>query len=200
MNNYFHPGEFDIYTGPMKSGKSKAMMDHLDKISYMDNISYIILKPDVDTRSEGIMSRYGNMQMHAHTISAKNPTRALGAIHKYEPNAKVVAIDELQFFDEGIEWLVNMLLLQNRHVIGAGLNQDFRGEPFGSMPYLLAKADTITSCYGICEYNGCNNRSTRTQRLINGEPAKYDSPITIVDGSGKEEYQTRCAEHHYVPK
>lgn len=200
MNTYYHPGEFDLYVGPMKSGKSKAMMDHLDKIMHMNDISYIILKPDLDSRTSGIVSRYGNMFMDAYAVQANSPGNAIGVIHNNIPKANVVAIDELQFFGEGIDWLIKMLTSQGRHVIGAGLNLDFRGEPFGQMGILMAKADSITNCYGICEYQNCNAKSTRTQRLINGEPAPYDAPIILVDNKDiKEEYQTRCSKHHDVP-
>jgi thymidine kinase len=81
---------------------------------------------------------------------------------------------------------------------------DFRGEPFGPMPYLMARADIVKKLKGVCEYTHgkirCQNLSTRTQRLIDGKPANYDAPIILVEGSGKETYETRCLEHHFIPK
>ena len=104
----------------------------------------------------------------------------------------VVAIDEAQFFDHEIPEVVRRLADRGIRVIVAGLNLDFRGEPFGSMPELLARADEITTLHAICMV--CGEDASRTQRLINGAPARYDEPIILVGAA--EAYEARCREHH----
>ncbi len=77
----------------------------------------------------------------------------------------------------------------------------FRGEPFGPMPSLVGRADKAIRLTAICDYSGCDLRATRTQRLINGKPAPYDSPLVVIEGEGIEEtYEARCVLHHNVPK
>jgi thymidine kinase len=80
-------------------------------------------------------------------------------------------------------------------VIVAGLDMDFRGEPFGPMPTLMAKAEKVDKLHAICMT--CGNEASRTQRLVNGKPARYDDPVVIVGAS--ELYEARCREHHIVP-
>ena len=93
---------------------------------------------------------------------------------------------------------VEELLKKDVNVIMAGLDLDFRGEPFGQMSYLLTIADFVQKCTGICDYDGCKAVATRTQRLVNGRPASYYSPIILI-GDQKEGYQCRCLKHHKVP-
>lgn len=83
------------------------------------------------------------------------------------------------------------------NVVVSGLDLDFRGEPFGSMPVLLSLADEVHKLNGVCDYEGCSNPATRTQRLVNGFPASYNAPIILV-GDAKEGYQCRCLQHHEV--
>ena len=104
-------------------------------------------------------------------------------------------IDEVQFFDKEIIDTVMDLADQGFRVILAGLDQDFRGEPFGPMPQLLAVAEHITKLQAVCTV--CGSPASRTQRLINGEPAGYDDPIILV--AAAEAYEARCRAHHEVP-
>ena len=79
-------------------------------------------------------------------------------------------------------------------VIIAGLDLDFRGEPFGAMPRLLSIAEDVTKLHAICVC--CGEAASRTQRLVNGEPAHYDDPIILV--GAQEAYEARCRTHHVV--
>ena len=79
-------------------------------------------------------------------------------------------------------------------VIVAGLDMDFRGEPFGPMPVLMSMAETVDKLHAICMV--CGDDASRTQRLVNGNPAKYNDPVVIVGAS--EMYEARCREHHEV--
>lgn len=110
-------------------------------------------------------------------------------------DTEVVAIDEVQFFDWKIAEVCDELANQGRRVMIAGLDQDFRGEPFGPMPLLLAMAEDVTKLTAICVI--CGAPATRTQRLIDGRPARYDDPVILVGGS--ESYEARCRHCHSVP-
>jgi len=81
-------------------------------------------------------------------------------------------------------------------VIVTGLDTDFRGEPFGCIPEIMAKADHVDKLHAICMV--CGKEASRTQRLVDGKPAHYDNPIVIVGAS--EMYEARCRDHHEVPK
>ena len=107
-----------------------------------------------------------------------------------------MAIDEVQFFDWVISDVCNALADQGKRVILAGLDLDFRGEPFGPMPLLMAQAEEVEKLHAICMV--CGAPATRTQRLINGTPASYADPIILVGAS--EAYQARCRKHHEVPR
>ncbi|MFZ3589078.1 hypothetical protein ACOI1C_07270 [Bacillus sp. DJP31] len=97
-------------------------------------------------------------------------------------------IDEVQFFDNHVLEVVELLANQGYRVIVAGLDQDFRGEPFGQVPRLLAIAEHVTKLQAVCAV--CASPASRTQRLINEEPASYDDPIILVGAS--ESYEPRC--------
>ena len=107
----------------------------------------------------------------------------------------LIAIDEVQFFDEEIIAVTQHLANSGYRVIVAGLDQDFRGEPFGPMPVLLSLAESVTKLQAVCAV--CGSPSSRTQRLIDGKPASYDEPVILVGAS--ESYEPRCRHHHEVP-
>jgi thymidine kinase len=115
---------------------------------------------------------------------------------KVDNETTVVAMDEAQFFDPEIVDVANELASRGVRVIIAGLDLDFRGEPFGPMPVLMAKAEKVDKLHAICMT--CGNEASRTQRLVNGKPARYDDPVVIVGAS--ELYEARCREHHDVPR
>ena len=105
-----------------------------------------------------------------------------------------VAFDEVQFMDEGIINVCQDLADRGIRVICAGLDNDFKGEPFSIMPQLLCLAEDVTKLTAIC--NVCGSNATRTQRIVNGIPASYDDPIIIVGAS--EAYEPRCRHCHEV--
>jgi thymidine kinase len=108
----------------------------------------------------------------------------------------VVAIDEIQFFDWSVADLSNVLAERGLRVIAAGLDMDFRGEPFGPIPLLLAQAELVDKLQAICMC--CGAPASRTQRLIDGKPAFYDDPVIMVGAS--EVYEARCRACHQVPR
>lgn len=190
------PGVFELYCGPMKSGKTRELLHRVDHLHYLKNGdgAFIFLKPNLDTRNPNIHTRFGKLSYPCTFVPAEKPERMLEYVSSYQ----LVAIDELQFFGSGIDSVVEELLRKELNVVGAGLDLDFRGEPFGQMDRLLAIADEVYKLVGVCEFEGCSAPATRTQRLVEGRPASYDSPIILV-GDAEEGYQCRCFKHHEVP-
>jgi thymidine kinase len=117
-------------------------------------------------------------------------------LDRLSPDTTVVAVDEAQFFDWELSAICNELAERGLRVILAGLDMDFRGEPFGPMPLLMAEAEEVTKLQAICVV--CGAPASRTQRLIDGQPAAYDDPIILVGGS--ESYDARCRLCHEVPR
>jgi thymidine kinase len=151
-----------------------------------------VFKPGFDIRysNEKVTSHAGN-EYDAFPIDSTTEISAhlLGEV-------TLVAIDEAQFFDEEIIPVVQDLVDRGIRVIVGGLDMDFRGVPFGQMPMLLAQAEIVDKLHAICMV--CGEEATRTQRLVDGEPAHFDDPIIIVGAS--EMYEARCRTHHQVPR
>ncbi len=115
---------------------------------------------------------------------------------RLQPETTVVGIDEAQFFDRDILEVVQGLADSGLRAIVAGLDTDFRGEPFGPMPDLMALAEVVDKLHAICMV--CGELASRTQRLIDGRPARFDDPIVVVGAA--ELYEARCRRHHEVPR
>jgi thymidine kinase len=149
-----------------------------------------VFKPVIDTRydSERVTSHNG-IDFEAKPVEAS--WEILAAV---DPETTVVAIDEVQFFDPGVVEICETLAESGKRVICAGLDLDFRGEPFGSMPALLARAEEVSKLHAICVI--CGEEASRTQRLIEGRPAAYDDPIVLVGAA--EVYEARCRHCHAV--
>jgi thymidine kinase len=150
-----------------------------------------VFKHQLDDRYGGIskVSSHAGQQIEAQHIRQSNELLPLLA-----EDTTIVAIDEVQFFDEGIVAVIEQLAERNIRVIVAGLDLDFRGEPFGTLPYLLCRAESVTKLSAICVV--CGDYATRTQRLVNGKPAHYDDPIILV--GAEESYEARCRKHHVI--
>ncbi|GAF73188.1 unnamed protein product, partial [marine sediment metagenome] len=127
---------------------------------------------------------------------AINITKPKDILESIEPDTEVIAIDEAQFYDDDIVLVCQKFADQGKRVIIAGLDQDFRGEPFGPIPKLLAVAEYVNKLQAICIV--CGNTASRTQRLVNGQPAKYSDPTILI--GAKESYEARCRKCHNVPK
>ncbi|MBI3536188.1 MAG: thymidine kinase [Chloroflexi bacterium] len=184
-------GHIELICGSMFSGKTEELIRRVKRAQ--------IAKQNVQVFSHGLDTRYGNGQVASHggarweAIPVKSAEDILGQI---DARVTVVAIDEAQFFDWKIAEAANQLAQNGVRVIVAGLDMDFRGEPFGPMPLLMAQAESVDKLSAICVV--CGDAATRTQRLINGKPAKYDDPIILVGAS--EVYEPRCRAHHQVPR
>jgi thymidine kinase len=128
-------------------------------------------------------------------LGAISVDRASVILDRLQPETDVVAIDEAQFFDQAVVNVCNELASHGIRVIVAGLDMDFRGEPFGPMPSLMSQAEKVDKLRAICVV--CGREASRSQRLIDGQPAAYDDPIIMV--GAKEAYQARCRHCHQVP-
>jgi thymidine kinase len=151
-----------------------------------------VFKPSIDNRYN-----VEKVTSHAGTDFVADPIKSASDIlERLEKETTVVAIDEAQFFSTEIIDIVQQLADRGVRVIVAGLDTDFRGEPFGPMPILMAQAERVDKLHAICMV--CGEEATRTQRLVNGQPAKYDDPVVIVGAA--ELYEARCRKHHEIPK
>ncbi|WP_449620792.1 thymidine kinase [Robertmurraya sp. Marseille-Q9965] len=186
-----HHGWVEVVCGSMFSGKSEELIRRVRRAQYAKQ-KIAVFKPKID-------NRYSDEAVVSHNGTSVNaiPIAQSTDIFKYiESDEDVIAIDEVQFFDDEIIKVIQHLADSGHRVIAAGLDQDFRGEPFGQMPAIMAIAESVTKLQAVCTV--CGNPASRTQRLINGKPASYDDPIILVGAS--ESYEARCRHHHEVPK
>jgi thymidine kinase len=185
-------GSLDLITGCMFSGKTQELIRRLDQARYAGS-TIQAFKPALD-------DRYALEAVASHR-EVRFPAIAVpdvGALRdQLQDDTRVVGIDEAQFFGPEIVSLVGDLADRGRHVIVAGLDLDFLARPFGPMPLLAAYADRLTKLQASCQYPGCGSRqASRTQRLIDGEPAPADSPLVVIGGAAT--YEARCRHHHRI--
>ncbi len=186
-----HSGTIEVITGSMFCGKTDELIRRLRRATIARR-KVQVFKPLVD-------NRYGveKVTSHAGSEFSARPIRTARELRDaLDETTTVVAIDEAQFFDDEIVDLCQELADRGLRVIVAGLDTDFRGEPFGPMPALLAKAEVVDKLHAICMV--CGEPASRTQRLVDGAPARYSDPIVIVGAS--ELYEARCRLHHEVPR
>ena len=186
-----HTGSIEVVCGSMFSGKTDELIRRLVRAT--------IAKQKVQVFKPAIDVRYAVEKVTSHAganYSAIPVEKAAEIRERIEADTTVVAIDEAQFFDSEIVDVAQELAGNRIRVIVAGLDMDFRGEPFGPMPVLMSKAEKVDKLHAICMT--CGNEASRTQRLVNGKPALYDDPVVIVGAS--ELYEARCREHHEVPR
>ena len=182
-------GQIEVICGGMFSGKTEELIRRVRRAEIARQ-KVQVFKPSLDARYtvEHIASHNG---LRADAVPVDNPRQI---VERIEPDTSVVAIDEAQFFDDEIVGLCETLANRGVRVIVTGLDMDFRGEPFGPMPKLLARAEEVHKLQAICVR--CGAPASRTQRLIDGEPASYDDPIILVGAS--ERYEARCRHCHEV--
>jgi thymidine kinase len=194
MSQSFHQtgGWIEVISGVMFSGKSEELIRRLRR-AMIARKRVQVFKSRLDERYSGI---YTISSHDGRAVDAIPADSAVQIAQQIDPMANVIAIDEAQFLDSGIISLVTSLAARGRRVIVAGTDTDFRGEPFGSMPQLMAIAEVVDKLHAICVL--CGGPASRNQRLIGGEPAPYDSP-TIMVGS-TESYEARCRMCFSIPK
>jgi len=174
----------------MFSGKTEELIRRLRRAQIAKQ-KVQVFKPVIDDRY-GIQRITSHNGLFVEAVPIKDAMTILGLV---EPDTTVVAVDEVQFFDWQISRVCEELAARGIRVIAAGLDMDFRGEPFGPMPVLMAEAEEVSKLQAICVV--CGSPASRTQRLIDGKPASYDDPVIMVGAS--EVYEARCRHCHEVP-
>jgi thymidine kinase len=183
-------GRIEVICGSMFSGKSEELIRRVRR-AQIARQRVAVFKPALD-------DRYDRRQVASHDGARMEAiaVRGSGEIAARLPDgATVAAIDEAQFLDDGIVDVAQALAGAGVRVIIAGLDLDFRGEPFGAMPRLMALAEAVDKLQAICMV--CGAPASRTQRLVDGRPAAFSDPIILI--GAQEAYEARCREHHVVP-
>ncbi|MBN1302965.1 MAG: thymidine kinase [Anaerolineales bacterium] len=186
-----YTGSIEVITGSMFSGKTDELIRRLRRATIARQ-KVQVFKPAIDVRyAEGKVTSHAGNDFLATPIE-----KAVEIVEKVDRDTTVVAIDEVQFFEAEIIDVARRLAEKGIRVLVAGLDMDFRGEPFGPMPVLMAQAERVDKLQAICMV--CGDEASRTQRLVNGEPAHYNDPVVIVGAS--EMYEARCRLHHELPR
>lgn len=186
-----HHGCIEAIVGPMYSGKSEELIRRLKRAEIAKQ-NVVVFKHSIDDRycKKNVVSHNGS---RINAINISKPQK----IYTYiDEDTQVVGIDEVQFFNDEIIDIVKDLADKGKRVLVAGLDMDFRGEPFGPTPKIMAIAEFVDKLSAICIK--CGSPAHRTQRLINGRPAKYSDKVVLVGAT--ESYEARCRLHHEVPR
>ncbi len=199
----FHPvsGSVEVICGPMFSGKTEELIRRVRRAE-IARMRVQIFKPSIDTRyDEDAVVSHSSIKIPSQKIESSD--EILSILNDF---TRVVAIDEIQFFDEGIVSVVSKLSRRGLRVICAGLDLDYRGVPFGPMPTLLALADEVLKIHAICTV--CGKPASKTYRkpqagrdkVLLGETDLYEarctghwefdefnSPLTVSSSEAKQE-------------
>lgn len=205
QGQHVQQGQLELIVGPMFSGKSEELIRRVTR-ALIAKQNVVVFKPALDDRyhSSAVASHNGrsvaayavqNSQHIRQLLEGDSPLFAAPDLSSNQaPHFDVIAIDEIQFFDPPVVELALQWVRLGIRVIVAGLDLDFRGEPFSMVPELLARAEQVDKLSAICMI--CGAAATRTQRLIGGNPARFDDPIVMVGAS--ESYEARCRIHHEI--
>jgi len=176
-----------VYMGPMYAGKSTALLDALEEY---DDV--FVVKPDTDDRyAEDEIVTHDGRSVEAVVLPSSREGVVELAERVLEDRPTAVGIDEAQFFDDALIDALERLQEEGIEVVAVGLEEDFAGDPFGPMPGLVEKADVVKRLTADCDV--CGGTATKTQRLIDGEPAPVDAPQVDV---GADRYEARCPDCH----
>lgn len=199
-------GHIEVITGSMFSGKTEELIRRVRRAEIAHQKAQVF-KPLLDDRCAGLVGNWRqaqrfsnearNEKIRTHNglhLDALVVTWASDILPLVGIDTSVIAIDEMQFFGDDIVEVCEVLANRGIRVILAGLDLDFRGEPFGPMPLLMARAEVVDKLRAICIV--CGGEASRSQRLIDGEPARYDDPVIMV--GAEEVYKARCRECHEV--
>ncbi len=189
MYNQYREGWLEVICGCMFAGKTEELIRRINVLSFAKK-KMIVFRPRID-------NRYSETEVVSHAgtrIPCIVIEKSEEVLQHVSDDTEVVAIDEVQFFDEGIVDICETLADQGKRVMVAGLDKDFRGEPFGVVPELLTRAEFVTKLTAVCAK--CGAPATRTQRLVDGKPASYHDPIVLV--GAVEHYEPRCRHCHEI--
>lgn len=190
MYQQYREGWLEVISGCMFAGKTEELIRRINVLEYAHK-KIVVFKPKID-------DRYSDTCIVTHSGKTVNSIGIVKSSEIYDyidDSVDVIAIDEVQFFDNGIVDVCDYFADKGMRVMTAGLDMDFRGEPFGVMPTLFTKAEFVTKLTAVCMK--CGAPATRSQRLIDGKPAYYDDSIILVGAT--EQYEARCRHCHDVP-
>lgn len=189
MYHLYRNGWVEVISGCMFAGKTEELIRRIKVFEYAKK-TIKVFKPKID-------NRYSDTKVVSHAgsfVESFVVDKAMDILKYFDEETEVYAIDEVQFFDDEIKDVCDFLASKGKRVMVAGLDTDFRGEPFGIMPHLLTTSEFVTKLTAVC--NKCGAPATRTQRIINGKPASYNDPIILVGAS--ESYEARCRHCHEI--
>ena len=185
-------GWIECICGSMFSGKSEELLRRI-KRGVIAKQKVLLFKPSIDNRyEENMVSTHNGNSYESVNIDKAEQIYDYIIDKKYD----IIGIDEVQFFDEKIVEVINKLANDGIRVIVAGLDMDFKAEPFHPMPEIMAVSEMVTKLHAVC--NKCGKEASRSQRLIDGEPARYDDPIVVIGAS--ESYEARCRHCHEIKR
>ncbi len=182
-------GWIEVITGPMFAGKTEELLRRIKRLEYAKK-NIIVFKPQIDGRyaADEVVSHNNNR------TKSINISKGRDMLLHIQPSTQVIAVDEVQFLDSETVDILDFLADQGKRVIVSGLDSDFRGETFGFMGRLISIAEFVTKLTAVCVK--CSAPATRTQRIVNGKPAKFMDPIVLIGAS--ESYEARCRHCHKV--
>jgi thymidine kinase len=204
-----------VHTGPMFSGKSGSLVEGVKRRiigKQKQGHDFLVFNHKSDKRyGEKVLASHNGIQVTADPIESS--TELLENLFELKEgklylkdkfkNLRALYLDEAQFFDnkmgEVLELIDQYFLHTSNYtfeILVAGLDLDFRGEPFGPMPDIFARSHQVTKHMAVCSICG-ENKATKTQRLIEGKPAGYNDPVVLV--GAKDAYTSRCDKHHQIP-
>lgn len=185
-------GWIECICGSMFSGKSEELLRRI-KRGVIAKQKVLLFKPSIDNRyDENRVSTHNGNSYDSISIEKSSDILNFVKDTKYD----IIGIDEIQFFDNDIVKIINKLADDGIRVIAAGLDMDFKAEPFHPMPEIMAISEMVTKLHAVC--NKCGKEASRSQRLINGKPAKYDDPVVVIGAS--ESYEARCRHCHEIER
>lgn len=189
MYQQYREGWIEVITGCMFAGKTEELIRRINVLGYAKK-KIVVFKPKID-------NRYDEHDVVSHTgkrVKSYVIGKASEIFDYIDESVEVIAIDEVQFFDDEVVDICEYLADHGKRVMVTGLDMDFRGEPFGVMPRLITLAEFVTKLTAVCMK--CGAPATRTQRLVNGKASRYDDPIVLVGAS--ESYEARCRHCHTI--
>jgi thymidine kinase len=186
------PGWIEVISGVMFSGKSEELIRRVRR-AIIARKKVQVFKSHLDARYAGLysISSHDGAEVEATPVDSAREIQRL-----VRPDTELVAVDEVQFLDADIVSVMTELAARGVRIVAAGTDSDFRGEPFGAMGELMCVAESVDKLWAICVV--CGDLACRNQRLVDGKPARWDSPTIMV--GGRESYEARCRHCHRVPR
>ncbi|KKN83051.1 hypothetical protein LCGC14_0303170 [marine sediment metagenome] len=194
-NSTYNKEKIEVIVGTMYSGKTLALKERGNRAEKYAQIDIQYFSPDIDNRDN--RAAVGGQKLGT-GISL------MGALMESGFNNGLVLMDEGQFYDASIVQAIQLAKLKGYNIVIAGLQNDYRGQPFGYMPQIMALSDVpIDYLYSVCNIEGCSDDGVLPQRLRNDKPDSALSPTIIIEGKSDNndliEYEPRCETHHIIP-